>query len=119
ILPNLLVPEIAQAIRSSKALKVYVCNIATQPGETDHYTCEDHVRAIEEHVGKGLFHVVLANIPPDGAWDEVVEWVKLEGEHNQEYLIVKEKLSDDTHLARHHSELLAKSLIAIYQRLQG
>lgn len=119
ILPNLLVPEISEAIRSSKALKVYVCNIAAQPGETDHYTCEDHVRVIEEHVGKGLFQVVLANLPPQVSSDDSVEWVKVESDRKSEYLIIKEKLYDETHLARHHSELLAKSLISIYQRLRG
>ncbi len=119
ILPNLLVPEITQAIRSSKALKVYVCNIAAQAGETDHYTCEDHVRAIEEHVGKGLFQVVLANLPPKDGRDELIEWVKVESIRKTDYVIVAEKLYDDMQLARHHSDLLAKCLIAIYQRMRG
>jgi uncharacterized cofD-like protein len=62
ILPNLLVKEIGQAIRASKAgLKVYVCNVATQHGETDNFSVMDHVRAIERHVGAQLFDVVLAN----------------------------------------------------------
>lgn len=119
ILPNLLVPEITEAIRSSKALKVYVCNIAAQVGETDHYSCEDHVCAIEEHVGKGLFHVVLANLPPNSPSEDGVEWVEVKGNRKMEYLIIREKLYDDTHLARHQSELLAKSLISIYHRLRG
>lgn len=61
ILPNLLVSDIAAAIRASDAVKVYVCNVATQPGETDGYTVTDHVRTIENHVGHGLFDYVLAN----------------------------------------------------------
>ncbi|HNT05333.1 MAG TPA: YvcK family protein, partial [Anaerolineae bacterium] len=61
ILPNLLVRDIAAAIRASDAIKVYVCNVATQPGETDGYTVVDHVRAIESHVGNDLFDYVLAN----------------------------------------------------------
>jgi uncharacterized cofD-like protein len=61
ILPNLLVPDIAAAISASRALKIYVCNVATQPGETDGFTCGDHVRVIEEHVGSGLFDIVVAN----------------------------------------------------------
>ncbi|MGB9639780.1 MAG: gluconeogenesis factor YvcK family protein, partial [Anaerolineales bacterium] len=64
ILPNLLVPDITQAIRSSKAIKVYVCNIATQKGETDHYTCGDHIHAIEDHVGEGIFDMVVVNRHP-------------------------------------------------------
>jgi uncharacterized cofD-like protein len=46
LLPNLLVPDITAAIRSSRALKIYVCNVATQPGETEHFTCGDHLMAI-------------------------------------------------------------------------
>ncbi len=61
VLPNLLVRGVAEAIRRSRALKVYVCNVMTQPGETDGYTASDHVRAIVDHVGRGLIDVVLLN----------------------------------------------------------
>ncbi|RME75076.1 MAG: YvcK family protein, partial [Chloroflexi bacterium] len=49
VIPNLLVSELTHAIRASNAPKVYICNVATQPGETDDYTLDDHVRAIEAH----------------------------------------------------------------------
>lgn len=61
VLPNLLVEGIAQAIRSSRALKVYICNVATEQGETDRFGVDDHVRAIYRHVGRGLIDVVLVN----------------------------------------------------------
>jgi uncharacterized cofD-like protein len=61
IMPNLLVEGIASAIRRAKGAKVYVCNVATQPGETDGYNLSKHVEALESHVGKGLFGYVLAN----------------------------------------------------------
>jgi uncharacterized cofD-like protein len=61
VLPNLLVDDITRAIRASNALKVYVCNVATQPGETDGFTVGDHVQVIERHVGLGLAPIVLAN----------------------------------------------------------
>jgi uncharacterized cofD-like protein len=64
ILPNLLVPEIADAIRQSKAITVYVCNVMTQPGETDHFTASQHVQAIYDHVGPGLFDYILVNTAP-------------------------------------------------------
>ncbi|MFC4768359.1 gluconeogenesis factor YvcK family protein [Effusibacillus consociatus] len=67
ILPNLLVPGIADAIRASQAKKIYVCNVMTQPGETDNYSASQHVKAIYDHVGLGLFQYVLVNsasIPP-------------------------------------------------------
>ena len=59
VLPNLLVDGISQAICSSNSLKVYVCNVATQPGETDNYSVEDHAEAIMRHVGADLFHYLL------------------------------------------------------------
>ncbi len=61
ILPNLLVPDLVQALRRTRARKVYVCNLATQPGETDNYTVADHVDAIIRHTGPGVIDLVLAN----------------------------------------------------------
>lgn len=61
VLPNLLVEGIAQAVRASGALKVYVCNVATEQGETDDFGVADHVRALHRHVGSGLIDVVLVN----------------------------------------------------------
>jgi uncharacterized cofD-like protein len=61
ILPNLLVNGIANAVRATRAYKIYVCNVATQPGETEGYTVADHVLALENHIGRGVFQVVLAN----------------------------------------------------------
>lgn len=61
ILPNLLVEGITQAIRRSQGTKMYICNVATQAGETDYYTVQDHVEAIQRHRGEGLFQYVVAN----------------------------------------------------------
>lgn len=51
VLPNLVIKPIAEALRQAKALRVYVCNVMTQPGETDSYSAEDHLSAIIEHAG--------------------------------------------------------------------
>ena len=64
VLPNLLIPEIARAIARSKAPRVYVANLMTQPGETTHYTLSEHIRAIQDHVGKNLIDHVVANRKP-------------------------------------------------------
>ncbi|HWE64621.1 MAG TPA: gluconeogenesis factor YvcK family protein [Chloroflexota bacterium] len=62
IMPNLLVPGIAAAIYAARApLKVFVCNVATEPGETDGYTACEFVRAVRRHVGIPLFDQVLIN----------------------------------------------------------
>lgn len=64
IIPNLLVEGIADAIRKSKAKKIYVCNIMTQPGETEKYTVYDHLHAIEEHSYEGIADAVIVNTTP-------------------------------------------------------
>ncbi len=62
IMPNLLVPGIAEALAESAAYRVYVCNVATQPGETDGYSIEEHVAAIERHLPhlKPAAHIIDA-----------------------------------------------------------
>jgi uncharacterized cofD-like protein len=59
IIPNLLVPDIAEAIAQSDAPRIYICNIMTQPGETDGYTVSDHIHTIDEVCGSPLFDAVL------------------------------------------------------------
>ena len=61
ILPNLLISDLAEALKHARAPKVYVCNLATQPGETDGYTVADHVHALLDHIPAGCLDMVLAN----------------------------------------------------------
>ncbi|WP_268626245.1 gluconeogenesis factor YvcK family protein [Paenibacillus alvei] len=67
IIPTLLVPKLAQAVLESNAVKIFVCNVMTQPGETDNYSVSDHLEAVQLHVGTQLFDYVIVNngeIPP-------------------------------------------------------
>lgn len=61
VIPNLLVRGVADAIRNSRALRVYVCNVMTQPGETERFTASDHVRGLIEQVGPRLFSHAVVN----------------------------------------------------------
>lgn len=61
VLPPLLVQDIASAVAESSAEKLYLCNVMTQPGESDGFTASDHVRAIEANVGRRVFDCVLVN----------------------------------------------------------
>lgn len=115
IMPNLLVEGITRAIRESRALKVLVCNVATQPGETDGYSAEDHVAAINRHVGDDLFqHLVLHDttrkaVPADGAATPVVASArKLEGLK----LHYADVVNPDNPL-RHDPYKLAEALLAL------
>ena len=61
ILPNLLVEGMVEVLHASPAVKVYVCNVASQPGETTGFTVSEHLDAIEAHVGGNLFDYVIVN----------------------------------------------------------
>ena len=61
VLPNLIVEGIRKALQATTAMKVFVCNVATQEGETDGYSVQDHIEALEVHAGRGIVHAVVAN----------------------------------------------------------
>lgn len=61
IMPHIIVPEIQEAIKNSKAKKMYICNMITQPGETDNYAVSDHIKHIESYLGENTIDVVIAN----------------------------------------------------------
>lgn len=61
VLPSIILPEMIDAINNAKAKKMYICNMLTQPGETDNYKVSDHLKVIEKHLGKGSIDVVIAN----------------------------------------------------------
>lgn len=126
VIPNLLVDGVVNAIQRSKAIKIYVCNVMTQPGETDGYTLSQHIKAIEDHSKKKIIDFCIANnsrIPieiekkykNDGA-----ELVKID---RQETLKMGIQLEEGSFLTilpngyiRHDCIKLAKTLIDIYKR---
>ncbi|RYG25117.1 hypothetical protein EON82_08265, partial [bacterium] len=61
VIPNLLVPDVAAALKVAPAPKVYVCNVMTQTGETDDFTASEHVGAILDHVGSGVIDYAMVN----------------------------------------------------------
>lgn len=119
ILPNLLVPDLVDAIRASRALKIYVCNVASQPGETDSYTCGDHVRALEEHIGAGLFDIVVSNHLFAGKLPSGIHWVDDEPDLDEDYTICRADLIDTLRPWRHDSQKLAEVVIDLFQERSG
>jgi len=117
ILPNLLVRGITQALRAARAPKVYVCNVATQQGETDGYSVGDHVAALERHVGPGLFQFVLANSRLNLPLPDVpsVQAVLL-GPVGSSYQVITADLADHTYPWRHDSRRLARALLELHSR---
>ena len=68
IIPNIIINSIVEAIKKSKAPKLYICNLVTQPGETDDFKVSDHIKKLNEYLGKNTIDMVIANnvaIPED------------------------------------------------------
>lgn len=119
LLPNLLVQDVLGAMQASKAVKVYVCNIATQTGETDTYTCYDHVRSLEEHVGDSIFDVVVCNDNYNGALNEGSFWVRIDEKSRADSRLQAADLTDAGYPWRHDSIKLAETLIGILEDHTG
>jgi uncharacterized cofD-like protein len=119
LLPNLLVPDLLAAIRASRAVKVYVCNIATQPGETDLYSCYDHVRALEDHVGEDLFDVVLCNENNEGDLGSSAHWVRADEDGIRDSRIYYADLLETEHPGRHDSAKLVRVLMDLFYERTG
>ncbi len=144
IIPNLLVADIVKAIRASAALKIYICNVATQPGETDGYAVDDHLEAIEAHTRvidnrllepesdgaslplpaadkSYLFDHVLANnnqthpIPISMN----LQPVQLIAPSDRTYTVIAADVVDELHPWRHDSFKLADELMAWYKAASG
>lgn len=117
LLPNLLVRDVLAAVQASQALKVFVCNIATQPGETQAFSCYDHVRALEEHVGQDLFDIVLCNDNYDVSTGDVFQWVLADERSRSDVRLYTADLVDYEHPWRHDPLKLAQTLMdLLYER---
>lgn len=120
ILPNLMVKGIAEALRATQAYKIYICNVATQPAETAGYTVADHVLALERHIGRGVFQMVLANnnFPTKNA-DEHTHYVKVAAENHdilQRYQVHYTDLVDNERPWRHDPYKLAAAIQALVSK---
>ncbi len=120
VLPNLLVRGVADALINSSAMKVYVCNVATQPGETDGFRIVDHLDALMRHLGlkEVPFDYILVNdhlglpMPASGR----VAPVEPDATEGLRGTLVRADLVDETNAVRHDSAKLAQMLLKIYER---
>jgi uncharacterized cofD-like protein len=124
IIPNLLVPGIAKTIMDSNALKLFVCNVMTQPGETDDFTVSDHLQAIYDHVNHHLFDYVIVNngeVPPQVQSKYAEQGSKavhldLEEVESRGYKVVADRLILFRTYLRHDAEKLSQH---IYQLVES
>ncbi|HOW34959.1 MAG TPA: uridine diphosphate-N-acetylglucosamine-binding protein YvcK [Candidatus Omnitrophota bacterium] len=125
VIPNLIIPGVAEAIRDSSAFKVYVCNVMTQQGETEAYKASEHLNAIIEHTNEGIVNACLVN-------NAVITSKEMLGRYKTEnsypvdadsetikkmgYEVVEEDLLGVDDYVRHDSRKLTKALIRLIER---
>ncbi len=119
ILPTILVRDLQEAIRSSRAVKMYIANVATQPGETEQYTSGDHIRALEELIGFQLVDVIVCNSCYDGTLGPGSDWVRVDDAEHRDSRIYFTDLIDCTNAMRHDSVKLAQTLMELYNERTG
>jgi uncharacterized cofD-like protein len=118
VLPNLLVEGIRRAMEMSPAVKVYVCNVATQRGETDAFSVSDHYRALRQHIQAPLFQYILANTNmPDGdalpdTWQS--EPVRLDQAWVDGVAVIGADVVSEEHRYYHDPQKLAAALMRLY-----
>ncbi len=121
VMPNLLVPAIRDAVIASSAPRIYVCNVATQAGETDGYSVTDHMRQLRIHTGVA-FQTTLANDHfPETQYS--IEWVLPPASEDDatipyEYTLFTGDLVDSARPWRHDSAKLAERLMEVYEELK-
>lgn len=125
ILPNLIVNGIAEELKNNKAKKIYFCNAMTQPGETDHFSVEDHIRAIEKHSFQDAVNIVVTH---NNTIDETLleKYAKMgstsvqvqEDVHNYK-ILYRDVLSFDEGLIRHDSNKIRDVIIELLNKELG
>ena len=120
VLPNLLISDIRDAVAAASGIRAYVCNVATQPGETGFFSAAQHLEALIEHVGDGLFDYVLVNDNhtarrPEGWLGQPVQ-VDVRRLEELPITIVEEDLVDINNAHRHDPAKLAAALMRIQQQ---
>lgn len=123
VIPNLIIPGMSEAIAKSQAFKIYVCNVMTQQGETDHYSASDHLKALVEHSHADIINACLIN----NGEVSLEALSRYEHEHSfpvkpdidnireMGYRIVATDLVSDKDFVRHDSQKLNKVLIDLIE----
>jgi len=126
IIPNLLIKEIAQAVANSSAIKVYVCNVMTQPGETDGFSVSEHIRALISHSNPRILDYCVINtgeIPQEilkryaqeGSYLVVNDRKKIEG---MGYRVIEDDFAViESSVIRHDPERLARIILGLGEEI--
>ncbi|HEX6178669.1 MAG TPA: gluconeogenesis factor YvcK family protein [Thermoanaerobaculia bacterium] len=123
ILPNIAIRRIGETLRDAKALRVYICNVMTQPGETDGFSAEDHLRALVDHAGLIVDVMIINGRRPS---DQIVAAYAEQNQHPVQFDIhsIRElgvtpffgDIIAEGNYVRHDSSALADTIFRLYDR---
>lgn len=122
VIPNLLVQGVAKAIKESKAFKIYVSNLMTEPGQTDNFSLSDHIKAITDHAGKGIIEYCIydtGELVPEYIrrynmqGQDLVEIDAAKAKAEGIYLMQREISHVEDNFIRHNPEAIAASIIQL------
>lgn len=122
VIPNLLVQGVAKAIKESKAFKIYVSNLMTEPGQTDNFSLSDHIKAITDHAGKGVIEYCIydtGELVPEYIrrynmqGQDLVEVDAAKAKAEGIYLMQREISHVEDNFIRHNPEAIAASIIQL------
>ncbi len=130
ILPNLLVARVARVIGESSATKIYICNLMTQPGETDGYSARQHLKMVRQYAPEIHFDYVVVNnrriareqalrYESEGAYQIGLEDDSLDNALEGDTEIIRTDLLDQEDKVRHNSERLARVVMSCHQQARS
>ena len=104
----------------SRALKVYVCNVAEEPRQTEGFSVQDHLDVVRHYAGNNAVHAVIANKSiPDGPTPAGLDFIRSRLPWEDPALLIEADVIDESATARHDSAKLANIVAATYQRHRG
>jgi uncharacterized cofD-like protein len=130
ILPNLLVARVAGAIGETDAIKIFICNLMTQPGETDNYTARQHLETVKSYAPEIHFDFVIVNekritseqaqrYALEGAYQIGMDDDSIDTVLDQTTQVIRTNLLEDGEKVRHDSALLARVVLACSQQVRS
>ena len=125
IMPNLIVNGVVDELKRNKAKKIYFCNAMTQPGETDHFSVEDHIRALQRHSFADAVDIVIThnNVVSKELLDKYLamgsEPVKVKEEQHDYEILYRDVLSFEDQLIRHDSDKIRDVIKEVIEKELG
>ena len=123
IVPNLLISGIRRALARSSAFKVYVCNVAEEPAQTEGFSVMDHLNVVRNYGGENAIHAIVANSnQPNTPTPAGLDFIRVDETWNDDVFLVEADVIDTSNpnkAARHDPVKLSNALTDAYKKYRG